>query len=101
MQRTILRYGGFSSIIGAFFFIIISLVYSIATPNYTNQGILNWIGIVLSLVFVLVGIKDYRDRVNYGELEFREGMKIGLLIAILPALTFGLMDVVYVKYIDP
>jgi len=101
MQRTVLRYGGFSILIVAFFFICTWLVYSVHTPDFKNQAILNWIGIVLSLVFAFVGIKEYRDNVNHGILSFGEGMKVGLLIALLPALAFGLLDVLYVKYINP
>lgn len=101
MQKTVWRYGGFSSLIVAVFFCTTWLVYRINTPNFTNQAILNWIGIVLSLVFVTVGIKTFRDEVNHGQLWFSEGLKVGLLIALLPALTFGLLDVLYVKYINP
>jgi hypothetical protein len=99
MQRTVWRYGGFSVLIVAFYFFSTWLLFN--SPNYTNQAILNWIGIVLSLIFVFVGIKDYRDRVNQGVLSFGEGMKVGILIVILPTLAFGLLDVLYVKYLDP
>jgi hypothetical protein len=99
MQRTVWRYGGFSVLIVAFYFVCTWLLFN--SPNYTNQAILNWIGIVLSLVFVFVGIKDYRDGVNNGVLSFGEGMKVGILIIILPTLAFGLLDVLYVKYLDP
>jgi hypothetical protein len=99
MQRIVWRYGGFSVMIVVFYFICTWLLFK--SPNYTNQAILNWIGIVLSLIFVFVGIKEYRDSVNQGVLSFAEGMKVGILIVLLPTLAFGLLDVLYVKYLDP
>lgn len=99
MQRIVWRYGGFSILIVVFFFICTWLLFN--SPNYTNHAILNWIGIVLCLVFVFVGIKDYRDRENQGMLSFGEGMKVGIFIVLLPTLAFGLLDVLYVKYLDP
>jgi hypothetical protein len=98
MQKIVWRYGGFSVLIVTVFFVSTWIVYSLTTPNFTNMAILNWIGIVLSLVFVFVGILTYRDD---GQLSFKEGMKLGLLISILPALAFGLLAAFYVTYLDP
>lgn len=101
MQKIVWRYGGFAVLIVAVFFISTWLMFSITTPNFGNLAILNWIGIVLCLVFVFVGILTYRNDMNYGELHFKEGLILGLLITILPALAFGLLDALLVSYLYP
>jgi hypothetical protein len=101
MKKIVWRYGGFAVLIVTVYFISTWLMFSLTTPNFGNVAVLNWIGIVLCLVFVFVGILTYRNDMNYGELRFKEGLVLGLLIAILPAVAFGLLDALFVSWLYP
>ncbi|RYY38605.1 MAG: DUF4199 domain-containing protein [Chitinophagaceae bacterium] len=98
MKKVVLRYGGF----GILFLIVFSAL-SMATLNETSAyaELVGYLGIFLSMIFVFLGLRYYRDRVNGGVLRFGQGLKLGLLIVLLPAIGFGLFDVLYTRVINP
>ena len=69
--------------------------------SYDAQEVLGYSAMIISLSFVFFGIRYFRDKENQGELSFKQAMTIGLLISLLTALAFGILDVIYVKYINP
>lgn len=68
--------------------------------GYEVEEILGYAGIILSLLFVYFGMRQYRDRVNGGILSFGQGLKVGILITLLPSVMFALIDQVYSNLID-
>ena len=46
-------------------------------------------------------VRHYRDMVNGGFLSFGEGMKVGVLIVLIPSLLFGIFDILYTEVINP
>lgn len=100
MKKTALRFG----LYGIYLLFAFCLVRYFINPHPTNfddQETIGWIGILLSVVFVFFGIKYYRDKENGGILRFGEGMKLGLLITIFPALLFAVYSVLYSEVLDP
>jgi hypothetical protein len=100
MKKTVLRYGLFSAAFIVLFFFISWMVFG-SNENFTLQEIFGYAGIVLALSFVFFGMLHFRNNVNGGSLSFGEGMKLGLLITLIPAIAFGLFNVVYVLWLDP
>ena len=67
-----------------------------------NSEIVGYGSMVLSLaVFIFLGARKYRNEINNGRLTFLEGIKIGLLITLIPALAFAIYNHIYVEWIDP
>lgn len=67
-----------------------------------NSEIVGYGSMIVSLaVFIFLGARKYRNEINNGTLTFKEGIKIGLLITVIPALAFGIYNHVYVEWIDP
>ena len=101
MKQTVLRYGLYAVIL--ILVLTIVHVYWLSPPNisYAAAEVAGYLTMTLAMVFVFFGIKHYRDKVNNGSLSFGEGMKIGLLIALGPALVFALFDLLYVKVLNP
>jgi hypothetical protein len=100
MKKTTLRYGLYATVLlvalsAVDFFIIAKL----AGPAV--QEIAGYLTMLLSMVFVFIGIRHYRDQVNGGSLSFVQGLKIGLLIIIIPSVCFGLFDILYTEVIHP
>lgn len=60
-----------------------------------------YLTMVLSMIFVFLGIRRYRDTVGKGYLTFGQGLKIGALISLLPSVAFGLFDILYTEVINP
>jgi Protein of unknown function (DUF4199) len=100
MKRTVLRYGIYATLTivtlsAAHFFIIMPNV------KYDNGEIAGYLTMILSMVFVFAGIRYYRDRVNNGSLSFGQGLKVGVLIILIPSVSFGLFDILYTEVLNP
>jgi hypothetical protein len=95
MKKTVLRYGGYSVIFMVLFFIGEMLVFA-QKKDFKVQEIFGWVGIFISTMFIFFGLRYYRDRVNDGSLSFGKGLKVGLLILLMPSLAFGIFNVIYV-----
>ncbi len=99
MKNTVVRYG----IYGA---ITICILFTLALTlgkglSYSLQEVIGYTSMVVSLIFVYFGIKHYRDTENNGVVSFGKALIIGLLISLFAAIAFGLLDVIYIKYINP
>jgi hypothetical protein len=99
MQKLILRYSIYAAltliVFGLFNFTVLNKL------SYEVQEIAGYLSIFISMIFVFIGIKHYRDQVNGGKLSFAQGLKIGTLIILIPAIAFGLLDLVYTELINP
>lgn len=100
MKSTVFRYGLYASllILGLSAFSLFILAKS---ADYSTQEIAGYLTIALSMIFVYFGIRHYRDKVNGGVLRFGEGLKLGILIALIPSICFGLFDILYTQVINP
>jgi hypothetical protein len=100
MKKTVWRYGRFSMIVTLLLLIIGYLIFNKDT-DFSSRELLGYGSIILALLFVFAGIKYYRDTINEGQLRFGQGIKLGMLITLFPALAFGLFSALYVTVIDP
>ena len=99
MKRTILRYGLFATLtIIALSLMIWTLVDVV---DNTTGEIIGYSSMVVSLLFVYFGIKHYRDSENNGLVSFGKALLIGILISLLASIAFGLMDLIYVTFVNP
>lgn len=99
MKNIVLRYGIYSAIT----ICVLSLTGWFLGKNldYSMQEVIGYAGMILSLLFVFFGIKQYRDKENNGVISFGKALLIGVLISLIAALAFGILDVIYIKYINP
>ena len=100
MKKTVLRFGLFSGISIVALFFLSWLIFRNDT-EYGVREVFGYASIVISLLFVFFGIKHYRDNENGGRLSFGKGMKVGMLITLVPALLFGLFNAFYVLVLNP
>lgn len=100
MKSIVFRYG----ILGALTILALNLIHFFVImkiAGYEVQEASGYLTIFISMIFVFLGIRRYRDHVNGGFLTFGQGLKIGLLIVLIPAVLFGLLDILYTEVIDP
>ena len=99
MNNTIRKYGFFASTT----ICILSLLSWFVGKDldFTTQEVIGYASMIVSLSFVFFGIKHFRDTYNNGTITFGKAFLIGVLISLSAAITFGLLDVVYVKFINP
>jgi Protein of unknown function (DUF4199) len=100
MKQIVFRYGLYATLVivglGMVDFFIVSKYASLAFQEVTG-----YLTMLLSMIFVFMGIRHYRDRVNGGSLSFVQGLKIGILIVLIPSVFFGLFDILYTEVIKP
>lgn len=99
MKKTVLRYGLFC-FIAAIILFLSALVFGQGL-SFEAQGVLGYVTIVASLVFVFFGIRYYRDQKNNGVISFGRALGIGMLITLFAALGFAIVDYIYTAYINP
>jgi F0F1-type ATP synthase assembly protein I len=99
MKSTVYRYGLYSMLtlvlisFGAFFLL--------KNARLGLQEAAGYLSMLLSMIFVFLGIRHFKNNVNGGYLSFGQGLKIGVLIVIIPAVAFGLFDLLYPEVINP
>jgi hypothetical protein len=100
MKSTIFRYGIYSTLT---IVAISAIQFFVILPNvsYDISEISGYLTMVLSMVFVFAGIRHYRNHVNNGTLTFGQGMKVGILIVLIPSVAFGLFDLLYTEVLNP
>ncbi len=99
MKKAILRFGLFGVItICALSLLIWALIDVI---DNTTGEIIGYGSMVVSLLFVYFGIKHFRDKENNGIVTFGRALLIGILISLMVSLAFGILDIIYVKFINP
>ena len=101
MKKTILRFGTLGAICIAVIFFLSWIIARPESGNYDQQEIIGYASIILSMLFVFLGIKYYRDKVNNGHISFLQGLKLGILIVLFPSLAFAAIDIIWVLVLDP
>lgn len=98
MKNVIIRYGVFSSILMMAMF---GLTFLFVKEDYRMSEILGYVSILVSMIFVFLGIREYREAVGKGHISFWQAVKVGLMIVAIPSVVFGLFNVFYVMVLDP
>jgi len=101
MKKIVLRYGAYAAVFELITFVLTWLLIDITHIDHEVQGYIGYITILSPLVFVYLGIRYFRDRVNNGNISFLKALQVGLLIVIIPTVAFAIIETVYVLYIDP
>lgn len=99
MKNTVLKYGIYSFILASILFS--SALYFGYALAFKTHGIIGYITIVASLVFVYFGVKHYKNYDLDGEIDFIKAFIIGFGIACFSAIAFGLIDAIYISSIHP
>ena len=101
MKSTFLRYGIYA---GLLILVLAAIhVFVLMPPNISWEmaEVVGYLTMLLAMIFVFMGIRYYRDHVNNGYLTFGQGLKLGALIVLVPAVTFGLFDLLYTRVLHP
>jgi len=101
MNSTITRNGFWSALLLIGLFAIPLLFIGLPEPDdFMASEIVGHLFILVSLIFVFLGMKQYREA-NGGAFSYWKAVKVGLLITIFPAVAFGLYNLLYVEVLDP
>lgn len=99
MKKTITKFGLYGAITISILFLISWFLLS--DLSYSIQEVLGYVSMILSLGFVYLGIKHFKDKENQGKVSFKEALIIGILISLITALAFGFLDIFYTEVLNP
>lgn len=94
-----IKYGLFSAFV---LFVWMIIEYTLLIPNFHEVG--QYIGILSALIPVLgifFGIKERRDKVNFGYISFKDAFKTGIVITFIIGVMIVVFTYVYYEYINP
>lgn len=94
MKNTIVKYGLISGALSAGGILIITLIfksYGFDKVGFENSAYIGYSLIILSMAVIFFGIKAYRDNENQGQVSFKNGLLIGLGIALISCVCYSLM----------
>lgn len=94
MKRNVLVYGGIGGLITAVWTFIALLVLP---PNCgsTLGMILGYASMLIANIFLVIGVKNYRDKYNGGVITFGKALKVGLLITLLASTIYVVNWLIY------
>ena len=101
MKKVLLKYGGLGVAVMVLFFSMEFLITSFSEMDMSTQELIGYLGIFVSLIFVFFGVRSYRDQHLNGSISFGKALWVGVLIALIPAIAFGIYNVIYMLYINP
>lgn len=99
MKQSITKFGVYALLTGAFVFL--AGLYFGQSLDHGVQAIVGYGVIILSLLFVYAGIKNYRDNHNQGKVSFGQALKIGFFISLFAAVGIAIVDYIFTAFINP
>ncbi|MBS1664011.1 MAG: DUF4199 domain-containing protein [Bacteroidetes bacterium] len=79
MKRNILVFGGIAGLIVSIWVVCLAFV------GHTNDygELIGYASMIIAFIFILVGVKNYRDKYNQGVISFGKAFRVGLGIALV------------------
>jgi len=96
---TEIKYAIFSSFL---LFIWMVIEYTLLVPNFHEIGV--YIGIVpviIPVIGIYLGIKERREKINFGYITFKEAFRTGLVITFIAAIMIVFFIYVYYEFMNP
>ena len=99
-MKNAIKYGIIIGVVSGLWILIMhfSGVYAQAAPDETNNmQWMEWASILIPAIGLFMGIKNYRDTVSGGEMEFFGGLFEGFKIIIIGGVITAFFAIVYVQ----
>lgn len=94
-----IKYGLFASFL---LFIWMIIEYTLIVPNFHELGsYIGIISIIIPVIAIFLGIKEKRDKTNFGYITFNEAFKTGITLTFIMAVMVVMFTYVYYEYINP
>ncbi|SMO86091.1 Protein of unknown function [Saccharicrinis carchari] len=82
---------------------IAAIVFSLITyyGGMLGNTYFGYLGFVISIVFIYLGLKAYKENENGGYLKYGQGVGIGVLISLVGGIVSSIFTFVFFAFIDP
>ncbi len=96
MKRNVLIFGAISGLISTLWMMVIVMNFDPSKMENMDSGM--WYGYAAMLVaniFIIVGVKNYRDKQQNGVITFGKAFKVGFLIALVASTMYVVTWLIY------
>lgn len=90
MKKIIVTYGLISGVVAAVLMFAMALYVGKEPERFKSGEVFGYAGIILSMVFVFLGVRAYREQMADGQISFGKGFQIGILISVISCLCYVL-----------
>lgn len=94
MRRNVLVFGSISGIISSIW-VLLAMTALPEDMHMSTGMILGYTSMIIANIFLVVGVKNYRDKYNGGFITFGKALGVGLLIALLGATFYVVTWLIY------
>lgn len=94
MRKNVLVFGTISGLISVLWFLFAMAFLSFETHMELGM-ILGYASMFIANIFLVVGVKNYRDKYNGGVISFGKAFKVGILITLLASTVYVLTWFIY------
>lgn len=91
--RTAMMYGAFSGISSFLVFIIIYMI------GKNPLGMFSWLAFWIPILFIILGIQNYRDKELGGYIGYGRALGTGVLITLFLAILFSVLSYAFLTFI--
>lgn len=88
MKKIVLSYGLISGAVSAALMFVMALYIGNDPGRFANGELMGYAGILLSLLFVFLGVRAYREKVGSGSITFGKAFEVGLLITLISCVCY-------------
>lgn len=93
--QTAAKYGALTGVVLILFSVIL---YAIGLKGDNKITYLNY---VFLLGGIIIGTKEYRDKVREGDLSYGQGLGLGVLVSVFAGLMLAFYTYIFMKFISP
>ncbi len=100
MKNLVLRYGLYSGAVAAALMVVTTWQFQ---KNGISEGgaFYGYAGMILSMLFVYLGVRVFRDRERNGHISFLEAFKVGGLIALISCVCYVVTWLLVYEFVFP
>ncbi|WP_343632909.1 DUF4199 domain-containing protein [Fluviicola sp.] len=94
MKRNVLVYGGIGGLI-TIAWVFVAMIGFGHELDMTLGMVLGYASMLIANIFLVIGVKNYRDKYNGGVITFGKALKVGLLITLLASSIYVVNWLIY------
>jgi hypothetical protein len=102
-MRNAIKFGVLIGIISGIWIMVLHFagLYERPYPAADRISFLEYASIIIPFLGLFFGIKNFRDNINGGRMEFFEGIFEGFKIMVVGGVIAGFFTAIYVSYVNP
>jgi hypothetical protein len=100
MKKTVLVFGCIAGLIVSSVLFVTMIIYK-NNPEFKGSMLIGFTSMFIAFAFILVGIKNFRDKYNNGIITFGKGLQIGLLIALIASTFYVITWAIEYNFVFP